>query len=87
MQGWGGQLSGMEISNGGSTLTQATTPQAGLWHTAIYYSKKNEQLLFVDGKLVMSYSNTPVVNATLGYFAFSVFESSLLLGAVGVYTL
>ena len=88
MNGWGGQLSGLEISSGGLIVTQAARPEPGLFHNALYFSKAGEQLLVVDGQLVLSYS-APRPNGTQesGYFAFSVFESSVLLGAVSIYTL
>ena len=88
MNGWGGQLSGLELSNGGSILMQATRPEPGVFHSALYYSRAGEQLLVVDGQLIMSYSGAKL-NGTVdqGYFAFSVFESSVLLGAVSIYTL
>ena len=47
---------------------------------------RNAENFFLDGKLVMSYSGVKV-NATQGFFAFSVFESSVLLGAVNIYKL
>ena len=84
--GWGGRLSGLEISDGGSTLTEAALPQPGVFHSALYYSKGTEQFFFLDNRLVMSYSGRKL-NTTSGYFAFSVFESTVLLGAVNVYLL
>ena len=87
--GWGGQLSGLEISSGGgSILTQAARPEPGVFHSAMYFSKAGEQHFFLDGQLVLSYTSAGDLNvSSSGYFAFSVFESSVLLGSVAIYNL
>ena len=85
--GWGGQLSGLERSDGGSSLVQASPTMPGTIHQALYASTKGKQLFFLDGKLVISFSEAKPINATDGYFGFSVFESSVLLGSLSIYTL
>ena len=44
--GWGGQLSGMERSDGGSALVEAVGPEPGKIHDAIYASHKGKQAFF-----------------------------------------
>ena len=82
--GWGGQLSGMERSDGGSALVEAVGPEPGKIHDAIYASHKGKQAFFLDGKLVVSYEERSPINATEGYFGFSVFESTVMLGAISI---
>lgn len=85
--GWGGQLSGLERSDGGASLVQATPAMPGTMHNALYASLKGKQLFFLDGRLVISFSEPTPINATEGFFGFSVFESSVMLGSLSVYTL
>jgi hypothetical protein len=85
--GWGGQLSGLERSDGGSSLVQASPAAPGTMHNALYAAHNGKQLFFLDGKLVLSFSEPEPINATAGYFGFSVFESRVLLGSLSVYRL
>ena len=56
-------------------------------HNAVYAATKGKQLFFLDGKLVLSFSEPTPINATEGYFGFSVFESSVMIGSLSIYTL
>ena len=47
-------------------------------------SHKGKQAFFLDGKLVVSYEERSPINATEGYFGFSVFESTVMLGAISI---
>ena len=85
--GWGGQLSGLERSDGGASLVQASPATPGTIHNAIYAATKGKQLFFLDQKLVISFSEPAPINATDGYFGFSVFESSVMIGSLSIYTL
>lgn len=52
--GWGGQLSGLERSDGGSALAAAPATAAGVPHTATYYALNGTQYFILDGAQIDS---------------------------------
>lgn len=85
--GWGGRLTGMERSDGGSSLAAAAAPTPGTVYNALYYSRGGKQFLFLDGQLVSASEDRAPIQATDGFFAFSVFQSAVEIGAVRIFRL
>ena len=73
--GWGGQLSGLERSDGGSSLAAAPATAAGVPHTATYYALNGTQYFILDGAQIDS--TLPVQRIMLLYHPTTQKEATL----------
>lgn len=81
INGWGGRITGVEKTKTPGILagTELFIPVPGVLYHVLFFYSEQEQILLIDNKAYLLYSDPNPLGRENGFFGFSAFETKLKL--------